>query len=117
MKTFNNINTIKDWINYKPLNIVEKIIMTLPRSNFNFYWYNHNPIKFTNMEKQFFSLVDTNSLSIKNNSISFDKSATKLIDKLFKYYVNSNTLVISTHNEHPSVRKNLEKSKNIRAKL
>lgn len=109
MKT---IDTIEDWINYKPLNFVEKVIMTLPRSNFNFPWHNHSPKKFRNMERQFFSLVDTDSLSIKTNSMSFDRSATRLINKLFKHYVGPDTLVISSRNEHPSVRKNLDKSKN-----
>ena len=110
--TMKKIETIEEWINYKPLNLHEKIIMTLPRSKFNFPWHNHNNKKFAKMEKQFFSLIDTNSIDSNRNSISFDRSATRLIDKLFHHYVTKDTLVISSRDEHPSVRKNLKKSKN-----
>lgn len=107
-------DTIEDWVRYKPLNFTEKVIMNFtPRSIFNFPWHNHNPEKFREMESQFFNLIDKDSLSTETNSISFDRSATRLIDKLFNHYVGSDTLVISSNNEHPSVRKNLKKSKNV----
>lgn len=45
--------------------------------------------------------------------IHFDTCATNIIDNLFFKYVDDDTLVITTMSEHPSVKKNLEKCKNV----
>ncbi len=105
------IKTIEDWINYKPLNLVEKIIMRIPRSKYDFVLWKSKK-KFKKMESRFFDLIDTNTIDNTTNSMSFAKSATILIDRLFDYYVGPDTLVISSRDEHPSVRRNLEKTKN-----
>ena len=46
--------------------------------------------------------------NIRNYNFSFDLSCSRLIDKLFSYYVNPNTLVISSYRDHPSVKKSIE---------
>jgi cysteine sulfinate desulfinase/cysteine desulfurase-like protein len=45
--------------------------------------------------------------------VSFDESATKIIDRLFTQYVNDDTLVITSSSEHPSVYNNLQKCKHV----
>ena len=65
---------------------------------------------------------DTKNLAIKSlpfnegmkgYNIFFDSCATNIIDRLFDKYVTDDTLVISTYSEHPSVKKNLNKCKNV----
>lgn len=48
-----------------------------------------------------------------NYNVYFDTCATNIIDWLFNQYVDDDTLVITTMSEHPSVKKNLEKCKNV----
>ena len=48
-----------------------------------------------------------------NYNVHFDTCATNIIDCLFNQYVDDDTLVITTMSEHPSVKKNLEKCKNV----
>lgn len=51
--------------------------------------------------------------TISNYNVSFDSCATNIINKLFDNYVSENTLVITTTSEHPSVKKALNKCKNV----
>ena len=44
-----------------------------------------------------------------NYKVSFDTCATNIINKLFERYATSNTLIITTNSEHPSVVYNLNK--------
>lgn len=65
---------------------------------------------------------DTKELAIKalpfnegmnDYNIFFDFCATNIIDRLFDKYVTDDTLVITTISEHPSVKNNLNKCKNV----
>lgn len=51
--------------------------------------------------------------TIDSYNISFDSCATNIINNLFKKYVDDDTLVITTASEHPSVKENLLKCKNV----
>ena len=59
------------------------------------------------------SLIETGSKLSQNQVFSFAPCATDIIDKLFKQYVDDDTLVITTNSEHPSVVENLKNCKNV----
>ena len=58
-------------------------------------------------------LIETGSKLSQNQVFSFAPCATDIIDKLFKQYVDDDTLVITTKQEHLKVDKILEKQKNL----
>ncbi len=67
---------------------------------------------YEDMREKLFNLLPVHD-NFQNKYISFDSCATNIIDKLFKEYVDDETLVLTTGSEHPSVVNNLNKCKNV----
>lgn len=80
--------------------------MTIPEDKRNLVFNNKQNIEF---QKRFFNHILYSNISSNNYKVSFDTCATNIINKLFERYATSNTLIITTNSEHPSVVYNLNK--------
>lgn len=65
------------------------------------------------MTKNFFNLLPYSHLNYKTHKISFFEHATDAINKLFESYIDNETLVIVSNNEHENVIKNYKQCKNV----
>lgn len=63
------------------------------------------------MEDAFFNLMPYSNISSENYHITFNESGTAFIKQIFEHEIDDNTLVISTTNEHESVKEELDKCK------
>lgn len=111
IKTNFDYSLINNWIHKNPLTDYERRVLSG-----KFIWpfarairYND---KYKELEKEYFNLLVNYKINESRYNITFGDCATELIDKLFKTYVDEDTLVISTTGEHPSVNKNLDRCKN-----
>ena len=97
-----------DWVN--DTSITEDELNLLFPNNLELLVPDDNVVfdKFFNyLDPKNYGLKETHRLDL--NSIG----ATQLINQLFNYYVDDETLVITTELEHNAVKANLEKSKNV----
>lgn len=94
------------WINLNPLNYEEKLALTSTRND----EYDGNETDFSN-NKSFFSRLPLCNLS-ELYSVRVDKCATTLIQSLFDTYIDDDTLVIYTENEHYKIKEILNTFKN-----
>lgn len=69
--------------------------------------------KFKQLTKDYLNLLPFSNISEKTHKISFFKTATMAIDKLFETYIDDNTLVVVSNIEHPSCTNNVDKCKNV----
>lgn len=94
-------NYIQWWLKYKPLDNREQELLSKK--------YEDYEIGQEDYSLQYLDLCPANNVAT-THSVSFDVSATSIIDKLFSMYVDNKTLVIVSSDEHDSVKKHLEKS-------
>lgn len=69
--------------------------------------------KFDILTNEFFNRMPFCNCNHTNKDLSFNISATSFINMLFNRYVDEDTLVISSDNEHPSVKNKLSECKNV----
>lgn len=101
---------LKKWLKTSKLNFIQRLMLGKP-------YLTSNRIvsinRYNILLNRYFKILAKNKISSKTHDITFDDSASNLIDKLFKTYVDDNTLVVTSSHEHPSVVRNLEKCKNV----
>lgn len=104
-----NRDMIDWWINQDPID--EKTLEYLNNTNKN------KPVidelYFDTLAEKYFDLMPCCNLTLKNAQLRFSDSATTFISRLFEEYVDENTLVVSSHIEHPSVNINLDLCDNV----
>ena len=71
------------------------------------YW------NYEEMENEFFNRMPFCNITPQTNIISFANAGKDFIKMIFEKHVDDDTLVITTHYEHDSVKKELEKCKNV----
>lgn len=83
------------------------------------YIHYHNEIEPEGNEEQYEGLIQEyfdrmpyNNLTLKDHTITFERSATTFIKTLFNNHVNNETLVITSDSEHPNVRECVNQCKN-----
>ena len=105
-----NNKILKKWLKASKLNFIQCLMLGKP-------YLTSNRIvsinRYNKLLNRYFKILAKNKISSKTHDITFDDSASNLIDKLFKTYVDDNTLVVTSNHEHPSVVRNLEKCKNV----
>lgn len=99
----------KWWIDYIPLNekeqhLITKVNSTSPQES--------SDIEFDEIEREYFSRMPFCNISENTHHITFSSCATDFINGLFEKYVDNETLVIHSNNEHDNVVKNWQQCKN-----
>lgn len=99
----------KWWLDYMPLSEKEQKLITQIRTS--------SPIlgsdeEFNLIEKEYFNRMPYCNISENTHHLTFSDCATNFINGLFDKYVDDETLVLYTNNEHDNVKKNLQKCKN-----
>ena len=94
-------NIVEWWLNAGRLNDMEMFILSNTRSE-DAVLYSDKEYK--KMESEYFSRMPFSNISSKTHNIMFDTCATNHIKNLFKKYVNEDTLVITSMNEHNNVK-------------
>jgi hypothetical protein len=124
------MNIIEWWNNLNPLTEEEQSLInrrlchTVEEMNdeekavAHIYCMDKTPIEsskqdFEVLTNEFFNRMPFCNCNHLNKDLSFEISATTFINKLFETYVDDDTLVISSDSEHPNVRKNIDKCKNV----
>ena len=100
------MNLIDWWINLNPLNYKEELALLSTRND----EYTGNETDLPSNE-EFFNRLPMCNLS-KPYSVRVDKCATTLIQGLFDTYIDDDTLVIYTENEHYKIKEILNTFKN-----
>ena len=95
---------IEEWLNTIDISAEELAMFSQPSS------FSQNTKSSSNID--FHNLFESFQLA-SNQVFSFAPCATDIIDRLFKQYVDDDTLVITTNSEHPSVVENLKNCKNV----
>lgn len=73
----------------------------------------YNKEKYRKLEERYIKNMKNSNISADEYSVTFHRNATDLINILFKKYVDSNTLVITSPYEHHSVVDNIKKCQNV----
>ena len=97
------------WVKNCNFNQLESRIFRSSNKDLYFKVNNKSENQITN---DLFSLLPYKQ-NMNNRFVSTALNATTIINKLFEDYVNDDTLVITTDDEHPSVKANLDKCKNV----
>lgn len=95
------------WLNIDKLTPEEQSIINIENVN--------PPIlgdDYKNLEQKFFNKLLYSNISTDSYKIEVEESASKMIRKLFEYYVDDKTLVIHSINEHETPNSCIKKSKN-----
>lgn len=98
----------KWWINYMPLTEEEQQLL-LKTNTLEFK--SDISKDFEKIENEYFRRMPLCNISEKTHHITFTNCATDIINGLFEKFVDDDTLVIHSNNEHDNVKKNLEKCK------
>lgn len=96
------------WIDTCPFSELEKIMFRSKNTDIHL----NTQFEENQIYKIFFDLLPYKQ-SMEGRYICTAPNATTLIDQLFERYVDDDTLVITTEDEHPSVKTNLAKCKNV----
>lgn len=93
------------WLSQFNFSQKEKLLLTEERKSS----LNINENEYAELAKQLSNML----VMPIDYTLTIDECATNLIDYLFSKYVDDETLVICTGSEHPSVKENLKKCKNV----
>lgn len=99
----------KWWNNYLPLNDNEKYLLS--KKNLSEPEICSKEL-FKPLEREYFSRMPFCNVTEETHNITFFKQATDFINGLFDKFVDDDTLVIHSNNEHDNVKKNLINCKN-----
>lgn len=100
---------IDNWLNAFDFSESEKSYLQTITNNKNAKKLKTVPIQ---LQNEFYTLFNLSDHRYTHNVMFYD-GATTIIDWLFKYYVDDNTLILTTSSEHGSVVDNLKKYKNV----
>lgn len=104
-----NKDLLQNWLNYKAID--KNTLTYLNTENIN------KPIiddlYFDELSQKYFDLMPLCNINNKTAQLRFSDSATTFISRLFEEYVDSETLVVSSYIEHPSVNINLDLCDNV----
>lgn len=101
---------IKWWSNINPISNEEKEILNNKRSKEIIYPKSDNVWK--ELSREYFDRIPFCNITNETHTIMFDECATNHIKNLFKEYVDNDTLVVFSNNEHHNVQAEVEKCKN-----
>lgn len=106
---FEEKQQIQWWLDRDPLNEIEKELLfhTRPET------IEEDPIKYKQALDKYFNLMLNCNISSETHEIKCDKKATFFINRLFDKYVDDETLVICSEDEHTSVKERLVISKHV----
>lgn len=101
-----NEDVLRGWLSYKPISDeLTKDLLLKERDSFY-----KECSQFS--DNNYFNLMPNCNIDFITNELRFSECATNFINKLFEKYVDDETLVISTTDEHDNVKKCLTKCKN-----
>lgn len=98
-------NSLKWWLNYEPLTPYEQRLLSRTRPD-------EYKLVTNVSDDLYFDLMPNCNISSNEYELRFDKCATNHIEYLFNNHVSEDTLVISSSDEHSSVKKCLKRCKN-----
>ena len=101
---------VEQWCESYPFTNEEKEIFLKPENSIYFDWINE--IEYDHMKKMFLARLPYSKIDKNNCEISFDVSETSIINKIKDEFVDDDTIVITTDQEHPSVLKMVQSCKN-----